>query len=72
MKMIVGTQTEICDLQEFQEELDKLEITYEELLEFIEFGENQVPETDEVSETSACTEEYENNEVAIDLSPILE
>ena len=29
------------------------------------------PETDEVSESSACTED-ENNEVVIDPSPILE
>ena len=36
------------------------------LLGFIEFEENEATETDEVSESSACTEEDENNEVVID------
>ena len=60
-----NTEIEICDLQEFHEEIDKLQITKEELLKFIKFEKNEVTEIDEVSETSVCTEENENIEVAI-------
>ena len=64
MKMIVATQK--MKFVIFHEKLDELQITQKKLWRFIEFEENETTETDEVSESSACTEKDKNNEVAID------